>query len=178
MERARGGVDEEIESSLLRFAMNDETYHWNALKVEATFEPLTSDDAPKLTALLFVVDPAQRRARFGAALCGAAIRRHCESLDWTRYFAVGAFVRRRMEAVIEFYPGDAEGRRAEISALGMRGAPQRLGQGLAASAAHHAKQRGLAELIWIEPDANDPWRSTLLSLGTASALGDHIVLRL
>jgi hypothetical protein len=158
--------------------MNDETYYWNALTVEATFEPLTPDDAPKLTALLSVADPAQRRARFGAALGEEAVRRHCESLDWTRYFAVGAFVRRRMEAVVEFYPADAEGRRAEIAALGMRGAAQRLGPGLAASAAHHAKRRGLAELIWIEPDATDPWRSTLLSLGTASARGDHIVLQL
>jgi hypothetical protein len=158
--------------------MNDETYYWNALKVEAAFEPLTPDDAPKLTALLCVVDPAQRRTRFGAALCQDAIRRHCESIDWTRYFAVGAFVRRRMEAVVEFYLADAEGRRAEIAALGMQGAAQRLGQGLAASAAHHAKRRGLTELVWVEPTTNDPWRTTMLSLGTASARAGHIVLRL
>lgn len=158
--------------------MNDETSYWNALKVQATFETLTPDDAPKLTALMSVADRAQRRARFGAALCEAAIRRHYESLDWTRYFAVGAFIRRRMEAVIEFYPLDAEGRRAEIAALGMRAVAQRLGQGLATAAAHHAKQRGLAELIWVKPDSSDPWRTTLLSLGTARALGDHIVLRL
>jgi GNAT superfamily N-acetyltransferase len=157
--------------------MNDETSYWNALKVEATFDPLTSDDAPKLYALLSVADPAQRRARFGGAFSEAAIRRHYESLDWTRYFAVGAFVRRRLEAVIEFYP-DAEGRRAEIAALGLRGAAKRLGQALAASAAHHARRRGLAELIWIEPAASDPWRSTLLSLGMARAVGDQIIFSL
>jgi hypothetical protein len=178
LQRACGGVQEEIEGSLLRFAMNDETSYWNTLKVEATFEPLTPDDAPKLMALVSVADLGQRRARFGAALCEASVRRHYESLDWTRYFAVGAFIRRRMEAVVEFYPADAEGRRAEIAAMGMRNVAPRLGQGLAASAAHQAKRRGLAELVWIEPDACDPWRSTLLSLGTASALGDHILLRL
>jgi hypothetical protein len=158
--------------------MNDGTPFWNARIVEATFAPLTPDDIPKLTALLSVADLAQRRARFGGALCDAAVRRHYESLDWTRYFAIGAFVRRRMEAVIEFYPADADGRRAEIAALGMRGVAQRLGPGLAASAAQQAKRRGLAELIWTEPDPNDPWRSTLLSLGEARAVGDHIVLRL
>jgi hypothetical protein len=141
------------------------------------FELLTPDDAAKLIALHLVANIGRRRARFGAALNDEGVLRHCEALDWNRFFAVGAFVRRRMDAVVEIFRLGDDWRRAEVTATGMRNFQLLSAAALMAHAAQEARRRGCVELVWVEAAPHDPWRRALMCIGDAEARGADIVIR-
>ena len=142
------------------------------------FELLTPDDGAKLIALHLVADMGRRRARFGAALNDEGVRRHCEGLDWNRFLAVGAFVNRRMDAVVEIFRLGDDWRRAEMAATGMPYFQLLPAAALMAHAAEEARGRGCVELVWVEPAPLDPWRRALMSIGDAEARDADIVVRL
>jgi hypothetical protein len=142
------------------------------------FELLTSDDAAKLIALHLVADIGRRRARFGAALDDGGVRRYCEGLDWNRFFAMGAFVKRRMDAVVEIFRLGDDWRRAEVAATGMPNFQLLSAADLMAHAAREARTRGCVELVWVEAAPRDPWRRALMHIGDAGARGADIVVRL
>jgi hypothetical protein len=121
------------------------------------FEEIDREDLPKLIALALVLDRARRRARFGASLTDQAVRRHYFGLNLARFLAYGAFVQRRLEAVVEIHALGDDWRRAEICALGLPNAQTRWGAALAKAAAARAQTHGCSDLVWIEVGEPDGW---------------------
>jgi len=144
----------------------------------AAFRLLEPDDAAKLVALHLVAGIRSRRARFSAAVNDESVRRRCEGLDWSRFFAIGAFVNRRMDAVVEIFRIDDDWRRAEAAATGMPYFDRASAAALAASAALEARARGCRELVLVEPAPSDPWRRALTQVGEAEGRGADVVIRL